>query len=206
MEPHFNTSFIPKKPIVAGTPVDAPRPRTGNLLSTIAGAIFVLTFLACGAAYGYKFYINSQISSIDSKINGARTSLQLPQIQKLIDANAKIVATKSLLDKHVALSQLLIMLQSLTLKKMSFSDFTYRNSDTGNIVTMKGEVQTYNALAVQQDLFSHGTFISSPNFSNFTLGSNGNITFQFTASVNSDAVSYKKSVMPADSSGAVPNP
>jgi len=203
MEPHFNTSFIPKKPIVAGTPAEASRPHHIDILSTIAGGIFAITFLAAVGTYGYKFYVNNQIASIDKQINAARNSLDVPKIQTLINANSKILATNTLLQNHVALSKLLITLQSLTLKKISFGNFLYRTTEAGGIITMKGEVQTYNALAVEQDVFSHGAFIVNPDFSDFMLNQNGNIDFQFTASVDPKAISYKSSFENAETANVI---
>src|SRR4029078_12292211 len=111
----------------------------------------------------------------DRDINAARASFELDKIQSLLDANARISAVKGLLDKHVAVSQLLALLESLTVKHIRFSDFSYNNKEGNPTLSMNTEAKDYNALASQSDIFSKNDFIQSPYFSDFSLSDNGNV-------------------------------
>src|SRR5437870_2852513 len=114
MEPKFNTSFIPKKP-VADVPVYVDRRPKGtlNIFSLAATLIFAMTLLGAGGVYLYKNLLTSQIVQADKDVNAARAAFETDKIQDLIQANTRIIATKNLLEKHLAVSQILLLLQSL---------------------------------------------------------------------------------------------
>ena len=63
MEPKFQTSFIPKKPIVDDVGVGVGVVRETNIFSIIAGIFFVLALLTSGGLYVAKIVINKQIAA-----------------------------------------------------------------------------------------------------------------------------------------------
>ncbi len=194
MEPKFNTSFIPKKPIVADSGVLSRAPEANNIFNTIATALFILTLFATGAVFLYKNILIKQVSAADVALNEARSAFETDKIQSLLDVNARIGAAKTLLEKHVVVSEVLVLLQNLTVKRMRFSDFRYANLDGLPTLTLNGEVQTYNALAEQSNIFSDSEFIKDQKFSNFALGENGNISVTFFGVLDPKLVSYKKAI------------
>jgi hypothetical protein len=194
MEPKFNTSFIPKKPIVADSGIISRAPEAKNIFTTIATAVFILTLFATGAVFLYKNILIRQVSDADKALNDARSAFETDKIQSLLDLNARILAAKNLLEKHVVSSEVLGLLQSLTVKRMRFSSLGYKNSDGSPVLTLKGEVQTYNALAEQSRIFSQSEFIKDQKFSDFSLGENGNIGVSFFGILDPKLTSYKEVV------------
>ncbi len=198
METKFQTSFIPKNPAIPSQTVVMGRQtsvvRSSGLLNLIAGLIFAMIILVALGLFGYKIVLNRQIEQAGADIDAASTAFQPDKIRQIIDENARMIAAKNLLDKHVATSKIFLLLQNLTVKKMRFSDFDFTNKDGQVLLKMKGESQTYNALAEQGDIFSKNDFIKSPEFSNFTLKDNGYITFDFSATIDPDLISYKKAL------------
>src|ERR1700733_5299095 len=177
MEPKFQTSFIPKSPVTTQTNMPAPVSRGHNIFSVLATIIFVLTLVAGGAAFAYQDILTGQIATDSSNLDAARASFQPATIQQLVDANSRIVAVKSLLAGHVALSSLLALLQNLTVQKVQFNNLLYTGptADAGPSLSMNATAATYNALAQQEAVFSANQFIQNPQFSNFNLGVNGTI-------------------------------
>lgn len=192
MEPKFNTSFIPKKPIVADSGLVSRAPEANNIFNTIATAIFILTLFATGAVFLYKNILIRQVSEADTALNEARSAFETEKIQSLLDLNARISSAKNLLEKHVVVSEVLGLLQSLTVKRMRFASFKYSNSDGLPTLSLKGEVQTYNALAEQSRIFSGSEFIKNQKFSDFSLGENGNIGVTFFGTLDPQLTSYKE--------------
>ena len=129
MDPKFQTSFIPKKPVVSIPGADIPVTRRINIFSVAAGIIFVITLLVSSGLFVYKDILTKQITEIVNNINTTRATFQPEKIQELIDIHSRIVASKTLLDKHVVVSQLLLLLQTLTVKRMRFTDFTFSNKN-----------------------------------------------------------------------------
>lgn len=194
MEPKFQTSFIPKKPI--GSPVGSGMNiiHSTNVFSVVATVVFIVTLLTSGGLFFYKYTLNNQIQVADQNILTARAAFEPEIIKQLVDVNARIISAKKLLENHVVVSKLLGLMEDLVLKKMRFTEFNYANTDNNPTLTVIGEVQTYNALAEQQDVFLKSGSIKAPVFSNFNLGDNGYITFNFSATVDPTLISYKKTI------------
>jgi len=196
MEPKFQTSFIPKSPVVAQGSSAVHVTHSTNIFSAIATVVFLATIIASGGAFVYKNVLTGQIATVSSQLDAARANFQPSTIQELVDANGRIVAVKTLLQKHVAVSALLGLLQNMTLKKVQFSTFTYVGATADNppTLTMDTTAATYNALAQQELVFSQNQFIKNPKFSDFVLGDNGTITANFFATLDPGLVSYAKVV------------
>ena len=194
MEPKFQTSFIPKKPIGSTVSPSSNISAGGSLFSSIATVVFVITLLTSGALFVYKNILSGQVEQYDKEINDASNAIQPQKIQDLIDANSRVTVTKTLLDNHVVVSKLLTLLNDLTIKRIRFTSLNYINKNKESSLSISLEAQTYNALVQEQSLLKSNEFIKNPVFSNFSLGDNGFITVDFSATVDPSLVSYKKSV------------
>ena len=194
MEPKFQTSFIPKKPIIAGQSSGFTVVRQTNIFSVIATILFLVTVLTSGALFLYKTFLQGQITDADKKINVARSAFQPEKIKDLLEFNSRVVVSKRLLTGHVVVSRFLHLLEADTVKNIRLTGLEYKNQSNAHTVTMKGEAKSYNALAQQQNIFSQNDFIKNSQFSDFTLGENGLITIHFSATLVPDLVSYKKAV------------
>ena len=190
MEPKFQTSFIPKRPISSSTGNSVIR--STNIFSIVATVFFIVTLFTSVGLYLYKNLLTNQIAEVDKILNTSRTAFQPEKIQELVDVNNRIEVAKNLLEKHIVTSNLLTLLETLTVKRMRFVNFNYSNRAGIPTVVMKGESQTYNALAQQEDIFSKDKSLVNPEFSDFNLGDNGNITFDFSATLEPGLISYKK--------------
>jgi hypothetical protein len=181
MEPKFQTSFIPKKPIVSEKGSNFSVTRSTNIFSIITTVIFVMTVLTSGALFVYKNILNKQIDEAKTEVANAKESSNPELIQKLIDASKKIKSSKDLLD-------------NLTVRRMRFDDLVYKNIQNVPTITMKGEVQSYNALAQQEQIFNESDFVENPEFSGLSLVENGYVQVGFKAKINPSLVSYKNKI------------
>ena len=195
MEPKFQTSFIPKRPIVSTSGTGFTPVHTTNIFSVIATILFVATLVVSGGLFFYKNVLTNQIALADKSLNDTRVAFQPEKINELIATNSRIIATKNLLNQHIVLSQLLILLQNLTVKKIRFTGLTFASKTTENnkspSLSLTGEAQSYNSIAEQQGIFSKNDFIKNSEFSSFNLGDNGNIKFKFFTNLDPLLFSYK---------------
>ena len=194
MEPRFQTSFIPKKPIGSPDGSGVKIVHSTNLFSVIATVIFIITVLMAGGLYFYKNILANQIKESEKKLAEAQDAYALSSIKELLDVSARITSANSLLNKHVAVSKVLVLIGDLTVRKLRFTDLTYTIKNNIPTVAISGEVQTYNALAEQQDKFLKNEFIKNPTFSNFNLGDNGYIIVDFSTNIDPNFVSYKSTI------------
>jgi hypothetical protein len=191
MEPRFQTSFIPKK-TVGGDFERAVAKDDTNIFTLTATILFLATALVYGGLFGYRMVLIRQITEADTAISDARTAIQPEKIKELIDANSRIKASVNLLQSHLVTTNLLKLLADNTVKKMLFTSLIYKYEMGVPTVSIKSEVATYNAFAVQQDVFSKNELIKQPKFQSITLADNGNIKFEIFARVDSSVTSYKK--------------
>ena len=191
MEPKFQTSFIPKKQI--GGDSDRVTVREGvNIFSLASTIIGLFTALLFGGLYGYNTLLLRQIVQADQDVNSAREAIQPEEIKKLLDDNSRITASISLLENHLATSNLLYLLGDTAVKKLRFNDFSYVNKNGSPSITIGGEVQTFNALASQQEALASNELIKNLHFGDLTLGDLGSVRFKFSARLDPSLVSYKK--------------
>lgn len=194
MEPKFQSSFIPKNPVVAAGASSVTPVRTTNLFSVIAGIVFVITVLASGGLYFYKGIVTKQIADDDASLTATRASFQPDKIQQLIDANSRILSTKTLLENHVVLSDLLSLLSQLAVKNIRFGTLTY--AIKANTPTLSIDLNSvgYNALAAQESILAQNSSLKNISFSNVALGDNGAVQINFFADLDPSILSYKNSV------------
>ncbi len=196
MEPNFKTSFIPKKPISINQGSSPSPVRSFNIYSLLATTFFILALLASGGLFAYTKILEGDIATAGQEIEDARSAFQVDEIKDLIAASARIKAINSLLEKHVVVSKILTLLEELTLKKVRYTEFHYAIKNNAPTIDMKVESQTYNALAVQGNIFDNNEFIQNPTFTSYAAGENGLITTTFFATINPSFISYKNSVEP----------
>lgn len=208
MQPTFQTSFIPKKPIVSeggnNRFASSTVVRDVNAISIIATIIFTVTVLATGGLFFYKMYLNKQITQLDSEINTARSAFQIDKIKELLDANDRILASKVLLDNHVTVSKLLYLFQDLTVKRMRLLRLTYSDKSGIPGLTAKAQVQTYNALVEQSKILSDSAYLKNSQFLNFGLADNGIVNVDFISSVDRSLLSYKKAIEESSQTESAP--
>jgi len=199
MEPKFQSSFIPQKPIITGlssttTATSSPYAVAPNIFSIIATILFVGSLLVSAGLFGYEKLLTSQIAQADKDLVAARNAFELDTIHNLIDISSHISSTKQLLQKHVVISEVFNLLQSLTVKNVRFDSFSYVEKADSLSISMTGEAKNYNTLAAQSAIFLANTSIKNPSFSDFTLTDTGNVTFKFSADIDPSVVSYKRVV------------
>lgn len=191
MEPKFQSSFIPKKPVVDSPRALGPVTKNRNIFSVIATFMFIITLIAAGGAFGYKKYIEKNISDADKQLSEVRSAFEAGRIQELIDASARLNSIKSLLDNHFVVSQILLLLQNLTLKNIRFDSMSYQNIGGRPVITMDSEGASYNAIANQRDVFVESGMLDNVQFLGYNLTEKGTIKAKFSAVVTPKLISYK---------------
>jgi hypothetical protein len=156
--------------------------------------VVVVTIATSAGVFFYQKLIENQISQAEKNIVAAKDAFQPDTIQQLLNVSNQLAFTQQLLNSHILTEKIFDTLAALTVKKISFTDFTYSDLGGNPAISMDGESQSYNALAEQYDIFNGSGSILSPQFSNFNLATDGNISFKLTANINPDLISYPKSV------------
>ncbi len=202
METKFQTSFIPKKPIVQDSSA-YHAPASTSILMMIALLLFtvslggaVFAFVAEGVLNGIQRKHQEDLAENEKRFNR-------PLIEDLRKANAKIDFAKQLIQNHSAVSETLNIVAALTAEKVYFTDFTLvapskGGPDTSYKIAMKGIADGFNSIAFQSDVFGssskYGTnkVVKNPILSDLTTDDAGNVRFNFTGEIMPADISYEK--------------
>ncbi|MFA4975286.1 MAG: hypothetical protein WC839_02865 [Candidatus Paceibacterota bacterium] len=191
MEQNFQTSFIPKKPMIEDRAVKS---RSISILTIISIFIFLTIVIATGALYFYKGILTKNISKMESDLTLAKDRFEPAKITQLQILDKRLDASSEILSKHVAISPIFEELQAITMKTVSYTKFSYvvDDANTKIIVKMSGVALGYRSVALQSDIFAKNKYFIDPVFSNLLLDDKGNVVFDLEFSVDPVFLDYKK--------------
>ncbi len=194
MESKFQTSFIPKTTIEDGGKLKMSSPY--SIFLVIASILIVLTLALAGGLYAYQNILQNSLKVKSAALADENNKLDYSSINPISRIDLKMKAGKILLDGHLAISALFAALQSSTLKNLRFTDFSFSYLSSDKIaLSMKGEAQSFEAVAKQADDFSNIAGISNnfqnAVFSDLSLNPTGNVDFSLITSINPSLISYR---------------
>lgn len=195
MEQNFQTSFIPKKPILKESTVSA---RPVSIFLIISLFVLFTVLLATGGLYFYKTIEVKNIADMDKTLSLARNRFEPTKIVELQTFDKRLRASSEILAKHVTVTPIFNALEQITMKTVRFTKFSYAlgTEDKPTIeIKMSGVAIGYRSIALQSDLFAKNKNLIDPVFSNLTLDNSGNVIFDLDFSVDPAFVNYKQKLM-----------
>ncbi len=198
MEPNFQTSFIPKKPIVEDRAAPA---RSVSFLTIISIFILFAVLLATGGLFFYKGVVTKNIMQMQSDLTLAKDRFEPAKIAELQVLDKRLKASSEILSNHIAVTPIFQALQAITMKSVRFTKFGYDLGSDQNPkidVKMSGIAVGYRSVALQSDLFStkpEAKNFIDPVFSNLSLDDKGNVLFDLEFLVDPSFVNYKQTVL-----------
>ena len=192
MDQNFQTSFIPKKPVIEKRPTPL---KSVNYLTIISVFIFFTVIISTGALYFYNGVLTKNIVKMKNDLNLAQNRFELSKIVQLQVLDKRLRAASEILSKHIAISPIFEALQSITMKSISYTKFSYNLDNSKGekiVIKMKGVAVGYSSIALQSDLFTKNKYLINPVFSNLLLDNKGNVLFDLEFSVDPNFVDYKK--------------
>jgi len=190
MENKFQTTFIPKKPIVSASTSTS----SGFNLFTVVGVlIFVISLVLAGGAYFYKDLLNKQIAISETALNSMVDKFEPTTIDVLVRTDIRLKTVSQLLDQHVAISPIFAQLQLDTAKIVRLQSFNFASNPDGTIkLKIKGQARDFATIAFQADqLARQKEFMLNQLFSNFVVNQDSSVGFDFTADVDTNSITYK---------------
>jgi hypothetical protein len=194
MDQNFQTSFIPKKPMIEERVVSS---RPIGFFMIVAMFIFFTVLVSSLGLFFYDRVLKNSISSMENNLNIAKNRFEPSRIAELQTLDKRLIASSDILGKHIAVSPIFEALEELTMKSVRYTKFSYvidENKDPAVRVKMNGLAVGYRSIALQSDLFTKNKNIVDPVFSNLTLDDKGNVAFELNFAVSGDMVNYKKTL------------
>jgi hypothetical protein len=195
MEPNFQTSFIPKKPIIDERATVA---RPVGIFFVASIFILFTVLIATGGLYFYKGVVAKNLADQQANLILAQNRFEPSKITELQILDKRLRASTEILSKHITITPIFTVLQNLTMKSVRYTKFSY-DLGTGQNVTvdvkMSGQAIGYRSIALQSDLFAQNKNIIDPVFYNLTLDNSGNVIFDLEFSVDPGFVNYKQTLL-----------
>jgi hypothetical protein len=194
MEQNFQTSFIPKKPMIEERAVAA---RPVSIFLVISIFILFTVLLASGGLYFYKLTLEKSIIKMENDLNLAQNRFEPSKIVQLQTLDRRLNASSEILAKHITISPIFKILQDLTMKSVRYTRFSYAWSEdktTKVTINLSGQAVGYRSIALQSDLFAENKQLIDPVFSNLTLDNSGNVLFELEFTVDPALVDYKQTL------------
>ena len=195
MEQNFQTSFIPKKPMIEERVVPV---KTVSFLLIFSIFILFTILIASGGLYFYKIVVKKNLDQMDISLKTAKGRFESETITKLQTLDKRLQSSTEILSKHIAISPIFKALGEMTMKTIRFTKFDYTfGSDKDNkvLVKMGGIAVGYRDIALQADIFTqndvYNKYMIDPVFSNLSLDNSGNVLFDLEFVVDPTFVGYK---------------
>jgi hypothetical protein len=187
MDPKLQTSFIPKKPMVAET-----RAKTGISLFFLISLIVFLTSLALGAAVylGQKQLITN-LEKDRALLARNQDAFEPLTIETLTRLDRRIEASKRLLEQHVTVSPVFALLEEKTLQTVRFRSFSFTTTPAGIVLAMAGQARNFSSVALQSDVLGSSPFLKNTIVADLNLTSDGSVSFGFRSMIDQKLVLYK---------------
>ncbi|KKQ47452.1 MAG: hypothetical protein US65_C0010G0010 [Candidatus Yanofskybacteria bacterium GW2011_GWC2_37_9] len=195
MDSNFQTSFIPKKPIVEKR---ATSTHSIGFFTVISIFILFTVLLASLALFFYKTVLTKNIAQMEKDLNLAKNRFEPSKIKELQVLDKRINSSNEILAHHIAVTPIFQALQLLTMKTVRYTKFDYSLEDGKDpkiIVKMSGQALGYSSIALQSDLFAKNKNLIDPVFSNLSLDDKGNILFDLEFLVDPSFVDYKQTLL-----------
>ncbi len=193
MDSPTQPSFIPHE-AVSSTPIK----RSSGGLAELAFLVSIVLFIISGAlgagVFLYTQYLQSSNQSKLGQLNAAQAAFDPTLIEQLTRLDTRMNTAQTLINAHLAPTQIFTALEQSTVQDIAFTSFTYNAANPQQItLTMTGVAGSVNSIALQAQVFSQSSVITDPIFSGINAGPTG-VNFNFTALVNPTSLSYENYV------------
>ncbi|MFA6392701.1 MAG: hypothetical protein WCW54_01265 [Candidatus Paceibacterota bacterium] len=196
MENSFQTSFIPKKPVMAGGAQTSVKGTT-SITTVVSVFIFVVMLLSAGGLYFYyNFYLLKNKEALSANLFKIRDSFDKNTIAELEMYDKRTTASTQILGSHIVLSPLFELINELTLPSIQYTDFSHNTLNNTFSVKMSGIARDYKSIALEADVFNtdKGRMFKDVIFSNLTENKNNYVTFDLEFNVDPLLLSYTNNI------------
>ena len=188
MDGKFQTSFIPKKPVISSVGAGGSG---RSLFMVISIFIFFVSLILTGAVFGGKKYLSSQLEKDKATFVKTQEAFDTLTIDTLVKLDKRIESAKKILKGHVAILPVFDYLESKTLKNVRFKNMKLSFLEDNAVeITMKGEARNFSAVALQSDVFAENKNFINSMISDIDLSPAGNVIFNFKTQIDPSMVSY----------------
>ncbi len=197
METKFQTSFIPRKPLVPNSSSATPpqsSDHASGLLVFIGMICFGLSVASGIVVFGWEKVEKSNIEKNKTQLEVNKKQFG-SDIEFLKKFNTKINLTKKLVENHTAVAQVFSIVDSLAVDNVRFTYFDYSlpldPAKDKISIKLNGEALSFPALAYQSDVLAETDKITGGTVFDLTLAEKGLVKFGLVGNIPFEKILYK---------------
>jgi hypothetical protein len=200
METKFQTSFIPKKPLVLEQKAISAKKGT-SIIMVVATVLFLASIVGAVFSVVWIGVLNKDQINYKKKLADSEKKFDIPLIEELKKINKKLNLSKEFLASHLSAGEVFSIISQLAVENVRFSSFTFEgpSKDSQDIkITLSGTAKDPYAIAYQSDVFGKSKefgkykILKNPVISNVSEQDNGGVQFSFSGMISSDDLLYTK--------------
>jgi hypothetical protein len=200
METKFQTSFIPKKPLVLEQKAISAKKGT-SIIMVVATVLFLASIVGAVFSVVWIGVLNKDQINYKKKLADSEKKFDIPLIEELKKINKKLNLSKEFLASHLSAGEVFSIIIQLAVENVRFSSFTFEgpSKDSQDIkITLSGTAKDPYAIAYQSDVFGKSKefgkykILKNPVISNVSEQDNGGVQFSFSGMISSDDLLYTK--------------
>lgn len=194
-EQKYTTSFIPKKPIQVSKKPGKISKGGASFMTMITLVIFIATLVAAGGVYVYQLSLNGRIETQNKNLLKARESFNSEFIAQATRLNDRIESVRSLVNNHVAPSQIFKLLEDETLTTVRFNSLRYYEDEDNKLrLDVSGLAKGFQSIVLQSDRYGNTGKLRDVLFASLQPTEEGLVSFTFDGSVEPRAILYRNLV------------
>lgn len=197
ISPSIPTSFVPKQPVGPTRKQSV----ANNILMIVAVVLLVVTLAAAGGMFVYSKYLQGLEQSKAQQLLQKQKEISSDSVEQFIRLKNRLLASETLVNQHVQLSQFFDELEKITLQNVRFVSMNIQvAADRTATLNLTGQAKTFNTLAAQSKAFASEPYIKSAIFSSIAPDSSSKmVNFSISATID------PRLVLESEAPGTVPD-
>lgn len=179
-------SFIPKTTL---SKASFKRPKKAIFFVVSGIILFTISAGLLGGVFLYSDVLKSGIEGLKNELDRIKNEeFEIESINELFKVSNDIKEVRTVLAEHRVPSNLIKLIEDLTLKEVRFSNFSF----AGDALSMNGVATSYTTVAKQAVVFETSPSIKESTLANFSLsGESGNVSFSTSITIKSELLRFK---------------
>jgi hypothetical protein len=181
MEPKYNTSFIPKKFLggnVGGSAGGTQFVQRRHVMGPgyyLSVLIFVIALIVSGGVFAYVKITQQNIEKLQTALELSTQSINVNEVESYIRLNKRLTNANTIVNKHVAVSEVFALLEERTLRDIRYGalDYTMEGDGSAISMTVSGEAPDFQQVALQAKQFQSAELLKTPTVTNLAYGNDG---------------------------------
>lgn len=188
--PPVQNPMIPKAP----STTSAVRSTGVNLIFTLGFLLALTVGLSYVLLMAYNSYLDKSVVSAQETLNNSQKQFEPKLITELTTVDKQLQIASVLLGQHTQVSPLFKIIESSTSLSVQYDtmQFSAKANDKLPEIKIKGQANSYQAIAAQSAIFAANDNIAEHIFSNFLVNQNGKVEFDLRITPSPDILYYEK--------------